>query len=108
MAVEPLFPNQRPMNYRRHLFLKELGARALGLEAVALAWKGYRLEREAGTALATTFPFRAKLVAAGYSELELLDGATIEELARYAGLGQLDAKVVIAATKAAVTALEDA
>jgi hypothetical protein len=106
MALEPLFPAERPMTYRRYLLLKELAARALGLEAAALAWKGYRLEHASGTALPDNFPFRALLASIGYTTWEDLDGATVEELTGYTPLGTSDASSVLSSTAALFASLD--
>jgi hypothetical protein len=57
---------------------------------------------EPGTALAADFPHRAALIAAGYSALEDLDGATTKELKRFARLSSQEADTVLAATAAAL------
>lgn len=53
-------------------------------------------EAQPGTALATTFPFRAALSACGYTTVEDLDGADVNELVR-AGLTRSQALDIIAA-----------
>jgi hypothetical protein len=108
MALEPLIPAERPMSYRRYLLLKELAARALGYEAVALTWKGYRLERTSGTALPDNFPFRALLVSIGYTTWDELDGATVEELTGYTPLGTSDARSVLSSVASLFDSLDDA
>ena len=104
MALEPLFPAEVPVTYRRYLLLKEFAARAMGYEALALTWKGIRLELAPGDALPTTFPFRAILIAAGYNELDLLNGATEDEIARNVGLAPFDAKAVVRAYAGVINA----
>ena len=97
MSLEPLFPAEVPITYRRYLLLKEFAARAVGYEALALTWKGIRLELAPGDELPTTFPFRSILIAAGYDELDLLNGATEDEISRNVGLSPFDAKAVVQA-----------
>lgn len=84
---------------RRYYLQKRLRARQLCEEEGV--WKG-KQEDEPGTALASDFPSRAALVAAGYTALEDLDGATTKELKRFVRLSTQEAETVLAATAAAL------
>lgn len=55
---------------------------------------------EPGTDLPTGFPAKAELAVAGYTTVEDLDGADVEELEDYAGISQLQASAVLAALAA--------
>ena len=83
---------------RRYYLLKLLSARRLGREEGV--WRSKLLEYP-GTDLPSSFPYRAALVAAGYTTVEDVDGATPLELALYARLSTNAANTVI---WAAVTA----
>jgi hypothetical protein len=84
---------------RRYYLQKRLRARQLCEDEGVWKWKQ---EREPGTALAADFPQRAALVAAGYTALEDIDGATTKELKRFARLSSQEADTVLAATAAAL------
>lgn len=84
---------------RRYYLQKRLRARQLCLEEGI--WKG-KQEDEPATALAPDFPNRAALVAAGYTALEDLDGASTQELKRFVRLSSQEAEAVLAATAAAL------
>lgn len=85
------------MTPRRYYLLKRLAARrACEEEGVWLS----KQEAQPGTALAADFPFRTKLVEAGYSTSEDLDGACPDELYEFAGLFAPEAATVIAAAAA--------
>lgn len=95
-------------SYKRYLLLKALSADAMEQPALAAAWRGRLAELPPSDELPLTFPFRARLIAAGYTSLVFLDGATENELAIYAGFAPLDARAVVAAATAALTPTEDA
>lgn len=85
-------------NTRRFFLLKRIAAKA---EADPLegAWR-HNQEAIGGTALPASFPYRATLVAAGYSTTEDLDGADAAELTKNAGLATRHANAVLAALAA--------
>lgn len=66
-------------NARRYYLLSRLTAHRLGDLGLASLWR-HKQEAEAGALLASDFPSRAALVAAGYATAEDLDGATEDEL----------------------------
>ena len=103
--AEP-FIVEKNWSYKRYLLLKALTAYRMQQEGLAAAWLGLLAEQPAGDALPATFPFRSRLIAAGYKELQLLDGVTEDELAVYAGFAPLDAKVIVAAALNAIAALD--
>lgn len=82
-------------NTRRFYLLKRIASKA---EADPLegAWR-YKQEQVSGTALPASFPYRATLVAAGYSTSQDLDGADAAELTKNAGLASRQANAVLAA-----------
>lgn len=100
---EPLIVAPPALTYKRYLLLKEFEANRMGMEALAAAWKGRRLELAPGTELPATFPFRSHLVSIGYGELELFDGATEEEIVLYTGLSPFDVRAVAAAANVLLT-----
>jgi len=79
---------------RRYYLAKRLHNERLvdGLQAY---WRAAQ-EACAGDDLPTTFPSRSKLVAAGYSTIEDIDGATADELRDTVGLSRPEADQVIA------------
>jgi hypothetical protein len=79
---------------RRFYLLKRLVAVA-ACSSLASTWRA-KQEAEPGTALPTTFPHRDRLVAAGYSTKEDLDGADATELA-WSGFGSRDATAILEA-----------
>lgn len=81
---------------RRYYLLKRLAATLREDDVMAGAWQA-KQEAEPGTALAVDFPYRSRLVAAGYSAVEDLDGATSEEL-QQSGFTPREAAAVLAAT----------
>jgi hypothetical protein len=82
---------------RRYYLLKRLAARRDCLEEDA--WI-HKQAGEPGIDLPAGFPSRAALVAAGYSTREDVNGASVQELRRYACLSRSDAEAVIAAVAA--------
>ena len=96
----------RNWTYKRYLLLSALTAVQMQQEELAAAWFGRLAEQPAADSLPLTFPFRARLIAAGYNDLQLLDGVTEDELAVYAGFAPLDAKVIVAASVNAIAALD--
>ena len=84
--------------HRRYAFLK-MRAAAVELSSLEQAWDGIR-RGEPGTAIPTTMPARAELVAAGYLAVEELDGADATELTN-AGLSPAQAAAVLAALERA-------
>jgi hypothetical protein len=88
----------RAPTQRRYALLKRLYAARVGDTAMAMMWRGSQ-EAETGTALSLTFPARTLLVAAGYTAIEDLDGATADELQRNAGLTASEAEAAIAAAE---------
>ncbi len=83
---------------RRYYLLKLLSARRLGREEGV--WRAKLLEYP-GTELPSTFPSRTALIAAGYTTIEDVDGATPLELALYARLPTTAANAVILAAETA-------
>lgn len=81
---------------RRYWLLKSRACAARGEEGLALAFLSKHRDAP-GTALPDDFPSRPALVAAGYTVLEDLQGATVEELVEDAMLSRRDAELVLAA-----------
>jgi hypothetical protein len=79
---------------RRYYLGKRLEAAVRG-SSLAEVWQA-KQEAEPGTSLAADFPYRSRLVAAGYSTVEDLDGATVDEL-KQAGFSEREASAVLAA-----------
>ena len=90
-------------NVRRYNLLKMRAAARdnPGLDAV---WDANRRAIQ-GTEIPATFPYRSRLVAAGYLVLEELDGADANELSKQAGLLDFEAAAVLAALVAVIAAL---
>lgn len=65
-------------------------------EDITTQWHA-KQDAEPGIDLASDFPFRAQLVAAFYSTLQDLDGATAAELKKFAGVSTRDSVAVFAA-----------
>jgi len=86
-------------SHRRYCLLKRFAAKDNGDEALVCVWRG-KQEAVSATALASDFPYRAKLIAAGYSSVEDLTGADAIELRKRASLGRREADTVIAAIAA--------
>lgn len=82
---------------RRYYLLKLLTAQRLGREEGV--WRS-KLLGYPGTALPSGFPSRAALVAAGYTTIEDVDGATQLELQLHVRLSSTAANAVIAAVAA--------
>lgn len=82
---------------RRYYLLKRLAARRDCLEEGV--WIALQTSYE-GTSLPDDFPYRAELVAGGYSTVEDLDDAGPDELAEFAKLDSSTAKAVCAALAA--------
>lgn len=80
---------------RRYYLGKRLGAARGGDPALGGAWRALQ-EAEPGTSLSGSFPARSKLVAAGYSTVEDIDGADVSEL-QAAGLTRAEATAALAA-----------
>lgn len=80
---------------RRYYLLKRLAAARRKDDVLAGAWQG-KQEAEPGTPLAADFPYRSRLVAAGYSTAEDLDGASSEEL-QQSGFTAREATAALAA-----------
>ena len=95
-TLEPLI-TETPVTYKRYLLLKQHAALLVGNSHLAGVWRERRESLPAGLALPTNFPFRDRLVLAGYNERECLYGATVRELHRTVGLAQFDAEAVLAA-----------
>lgn len=81
---------------RRYYLLKRKMAESVGEQPMNNAWRA-KQEEQPGTALPVTFPFRTRLVSAGYSAVEDLDGATADELQANTDLNARDAAAVVAA-----------
>lgn len=88
-------------SYKRYLLLNAFAADRMDQPALAAAWRGKLAELPPGDELPTVFPFRARLLATGYSELQLLDGVTEDELVLYAAFSPTDARAIVAAAIAA-------
>lgn len=87
---------QEIRHYRRYCLLAGRAARVLDQDfAGSLLWKG-KQEREPGVALPNGFLQREALVAAGYSTVEDLDGASVAEL-NDAGFANDTANAILAA-----------
>jgi len=99
---------ERNWSYKRYLLLKALAADAAEQPALAATWRGILAEQPPSDELPLAFPFRMRLIAAGYTSLVFLDGATENELAVYAGFAPLDARTIVTAATAALTPAEDA
>lgn len=84
------------MHLRRYCLLQSIEAKRRGEEGLQLALLGKQAEY-AGTALSTSLPGYARLVAAGYTCTEDVTGARAEELITIAGLSRREADAVIAA-----------
>jgi hypothetical protein len=80
---------------RRYYLLKRLECARRADDVMASTWQG-KQEGEPGSALSSTFPHRAKLLALGYGTTEDLAGATTEEL-QQSGLTKAEAAAVLAA-----------
>ena len=65
-------------------------------EPITAQWHA-KQNAEPGLDLRSDFPFRARLVAAFYTTLQDLDGATAAELQTFVGLSARDSLVVFAA-----------
>lgn len=78
---------------RRYYLRKRITATALGETALAAAWRA-KQESVYWPTLASDFPSRADLIAAGYSTVRDLDGAGITELTD-AGLTRTEAQAVL-------------
>lgn len=85
------------MTVRRYYLLKRLAARQRCEEEGVWISKQ---EGQPGAALPDDFPFLARLVEAGYSTSEDLEGACADELDEFAGLMATEAKTVFAALAA--------
>lgn len=81
---------------RRYYLLKRKTAESVGEQPLNNVWRA-KQEEQPGTALPVTFPFRTRLVSAGYSAVEDLDGATADELQANTDLNARDAAAVVAA-----------
>jgi hypothetical protein len=81
---------------RRFYLKKRKMAGEAGEHALSGLWQA-RQQEQPGVALPAAFPYRAELVAAGYSTSEDLDGACADELFDWAGLDNSAAKAVLAA-----------
>lgn len=82
----------RITSLRRYFLLKRLEAARLQSE-LASTWRA-KQEAEPGTALPSTFVLRDRLVAAGYSTKEDLNGADVEEL-RLAGFTSRESQAIL-------------
>lgn len=80
---------------RRFYLLKRIAASEAGERAIASVWKT-KQEAEPGTALSNSFPSRSALADVGYTTLEDLRGASIDELVSI-GLSTPEAEAVLAA-----------
>lgn len=81
---------------RRYYLLKRLSARLGADQPLDGVWRS-KQEAQPGTALPATFPHRSQLVAVGYSAVEDLDGATVDELTTNTDLNAREAAAVVAA-----------
>ncbi len=88
----------RAPTQRRYALLKRFYAARVGDTAIEMMWRGSQ-EAEPGSALPSAFPARTRLVAAGYTAIEDLNGATADELQRNAGLTASEAEAAIAAAE---------
>lgn len=80
---------------RRYYLLKAAAAAAEDPKGMADVWRG-KQAAEPGTALSLGFPYRSRLVAAGYSTTEDLAGASVDEL-RGVGFRAAEANAILAA-----------
>lgn len=83
---------------RRYYLRKRLTARRDGDVALERAWAGMQASAP-NAALPDNFPARAKLAAAGYSAIEDVTGADVDELVTDAGLSRHEAAAVVAAVE---------
>ncbi len=72
-------PSQQVLTPRRYYLLERLAAYAREDFAIGAVFRA-KQEAEAATVLPVDFPSRALLVAAGYSTVEDINGADLEEL----------------------------
>ncbi len=82
-------------NLRRYCLLMAYDARLRGEAGLEWALRG-RQQETAGTALVTSWPSYAQLIAAGYTTREDLDGADSRELITLARLNRAQAEAAIA------------
>jgi hypothetical protein len=80
---------------RRYALCKRRVATAVGDEEIADVWRAKQAE-VAGTPLPSAVPHQTELATAGYTAVEDLDGADIDELVA-AGLSYRQATAVLAA-----------
>lgn len=86
-----------PFATLRRIYLKNRKVTAeAGDLAISGLWQS-RQEEQPGVALPTDFPFRADLVAAGYTTAEDLEGADADELVEWACVDNSAAKAIVAA-----------
>lgn len=79
---------------RRYYLLKSFAAFDDGIEGLQRTWWS-KQDDASGTALDATVPFQTELAAARYTTFEDLDGATLDELRKRAGLNSSQAQAVI-------------
>lgn len=84
------------MNVRRYYLLKMRAARSTLDRALASTWQA-KHDAEPGTPLVISTPGYSRLVAAGYTSVEDLDGATVAELVRETGVSRREAEAALAA-----------
>lgn len=95
LTVMPIEPGAI-VTTRRYYRLRRLAAHVTLDPGLESTWQ-YMQEAEPGTDLPSDFPGRAKLIASGYSAVEDIEGATIDELVTYAGLSYSAARAAVAA-----------
>lgn len=81
---------------RRYYLLKRLGAVQFSDRPLDGVWRS-KQEALPGTSLPSDFPSLSVLAEYGYTAVEDLDGATVDELRAFTSLTQREAEAVIAA-----------
>lgn len=82
---------------RRYYLHQRIDALACGEPALSGAWRA-KQEAQPGTALPSDFPLRLRLIDAGYSTIEDIDGADATELAKVGFSAAQSASILAAVT----------
>jgi hypothetical protein len=82
-------------NTRRYYLHKRINARVYEGSDNAAVWQA-KQEADPGTSLPSDFPLRDELAEIGYSTIEDLDGADVNEL-QQSGISTGDAETILAA-----------
>ena len=81
---------------RRFYLSKRIAARLIGELALSATWHHHQ-DQQPHTLLPADFPAKAKLESAGYTAIEDLEGASVEELLDWASLSTHEAEAALAA-----------